>query len=152
MLKKFSKLSFYLFPPFKIYLIFIIFVLFNFFKMMIYYTKSFRKLTHVLMYKICIFIKNKCILCNIKMFNKILRIFNIKIYYEYWFFVYIITIIKLKKNFNLKISKLNIMLINIYSKERKYIIIKISYYYALSFQKITLCILKINILYIIILI
>ena len=74
------------------------------------------------MYKICIFIKNMCILCIIKMFNKILGLFTIKIYYEYWFFVCIITIIKLKMNFNIKISKLNIMLINIFSKERKYII------------------------------
>ena len=97
---------------------------------MIYYTKLLPKLTHVLMYKICIFIKNKCILCNIKMFNKILGLFTIKIYYEYWFCVYIIRIIKLKKNFNMKISKLNIMVINIYSKERNYKFKKLFYYYA----------------------
>ena len=80
------------------------------------------------MYKICSFIKNKSILCIIQIFNKILGLFTIKIYYEYWFFVYIITIIKLNKNFNIKLSKINIMMINIYSKERNYIIKKIFYY------------------------
>ena len=64
------------------------------------------------------------------MFNKILGLFTIKIYYEYWVFVYIIRIIKLKKNFNMKISKIYIMIINIYSKERNYKIKKIYYYLA----------------------
>ena len=35
---------------------------------------------------------------------------------------------KNKKNFNMKISKLNIMVISIYSKERNYKIKKIFYY------------------------
>ena len=95
--------------------------------------------------------KNKSILCNIKSFNNILGLFTIKIYYEYWFCVYIIIIIKLKKIFNMKISKLNIMVINIYSKERNYKFKKLFYYYAKSFLKITSSILKINIIYIIIL-
>ena len=64
------------------------------------------------------------------MFNKILGLYTIKIYYEYWFYVYIITIIKLKKNFNIKKSKLNIMVVNIYSNERNYKIKKIFYYYT----------------------
>ena len=99
---------------------------------MIYYTKLLQKLTHVLMYKICIFIKkNKSILCNIKSFNNILGLFTINIYYEYWFCVYIIRIIKLKINFNMKISKLNIMVINIYSKERNY---KLKKYFIIMFN------------------
>ena len=44
-------------------------------------------------------------------------------------FFYIITIIKHKK-FNMKISKLNIMMINIYTNERNYKIKKLFYYYA----------------------
>ena len=64
------------------------------------------------------------------MFNKILGLYTIKIYYEYWFFVYIITIIKLKKNFKIKKYKLNKIVINIYSNERNYKIKKIFYYYT----------------------